>query len=80
MFTNEDDDVPVEEGFSSPYGSISFHANRGGVVYGCHARDVNRFACAFGRLFLDDEKDAQGADGKARENAPTDARSARLKP
>ncbi|HYB58853.1 MAG TPA: hypothetical protein VEB88_01230 [Candidatus Acidoferrales bacterium] len=76
MFTNEDDDAPMEEGFSSPYGSISFHTNRGDIVHGCHVRDVHRFAGAFCRLYLDDEKDAQGADGKARENAHAHVRSA----
>jgi len=87
MFTNEDDDVayespvphddvPVKEGISSPYARASSHTNRGDIVHGCHVRNVHRFAHAFGRLLLDDEKDAQGADWKARENAHADAHSA----
>jgi hypothetical protein len=76
VFTNEDDDVayessvlhddvPVEKGFPSLCSRATFHQNRGDVVHGCHVRRV-----------LDDEKDAQRAYGKARENAYADARSA----
>jgi hypothetical protein len=78
VFTNEDDDVAyessvlhddvaVEKGFPSLCSRATFDQNRGDVVHGCHVRRVHRFAYAFSRLLLDDEKD---------ENAYADARSA----
>jgi hypothetical protein len=86
VFTNEDDDVayessilyddvPVEKSIPSLHGHATAHTTRCAIVHGCSFRNVHRFAYAFGRLVLDNQKDGQGADGKARENAYGDARS-----
>lgn len=69
-------DDPDEEGFPSVHSHVTLHTTRDDAVHGCHVRSVYRFACAFDRHILGDEKDAHGADGKTRENAYAYARTA----